>query len=55
MTVDVTDVAEVTVGTPVELWGKHLRVDEVAAACGTIAAELLCCITARVPFVEDNE
>lgn len=55
MTVDVTDVAEVTVGTPVELWGKHLRVDEVAAVCGTIAAELLCCITARVPFVEDNE
>ena len=54
MTVDVTQVPEVMVGTPVELWGKHLRVDEVATAAGTIAAELLCSVTARVPKFEDE-
>ncbi len=30
------------IGDPVELWGKHLPVEEVAASSGTITHELLC-------------
>jgi alanine racemase len=39
-------------GAPVTLWGEGLPADEVAAAAGTIAYELFCGITARVPMVE---
>lgn len=53
--VDLTDLAEqVSVGEPVQLWGDKLSVDEVAAWAGTISYELLCGVTARVPFVEIN-
>lgn len=48
LTVDVTDVADVTVGSSVELWGEHVTVDEVAQACGTLGYELLTRVTARV-------
>lgn len=48
LTVDVTDFPEVTKGSPVELWGAQLPVDEVAMACGTIGYELLCAIAPRV-------
>lgn len=34
---------------PVELWGEHVPVDEVATLAGTIGYELLTGITARVP------
>ena len=49
LTVDLTSVPQAQVGTPVELWGAQLPVDEVAAACGTIGYELLSKVTARVP------
>ena len=49
LTVDLSAVPEAQVGTPVELWGAQLPVDEVAAACGTIGYELLSKVTARVP------
>ncbi|THG77161.1 alanine racemase [Pseudomonas sp. A-1] len=48
LTVDLSGVPEAQVGTPVELWGEQLPVDEVAAACGTIGYELLSKVTARV-------
>jgi alanine racemase len=48
MTVDVTHINSVKVGTPVELWGAKLAVDEVATACGTIGYELTCAIAPRV-------
>jgi alanine racemase len=38
-------------GAPVLLWGDGLPVEEVAARAGTIAYELLCGITGRVPRV----
>lgn len=47
ITVDVTDLPEVAVGDEVELWGDVVDVDEVAAACGTIAYELFCQLTGR--------
>ncbi len=49
LTVDLSAVPEAGVGSPVELWGAQLPVDEVAAACGTIGYELLSKVTARVP------
>ena len=52
ITVDVSDIPEARVGTPVTLWGEGLSADEVAAAAGTLSYELLCKLTARVPIVE---
>lgn len=49
LTVDLSAVPEAQVGTPVELWGAALPVDEVASACGTIGYELLSKLAARVP------
>ncbi len=49
LAVDVTELADVQIGAPVELWGAQLPVDEVAQACGTIGYELLTKVTARVP------
>ena len=51
LTVDLTDIPEATVGSPVVLWGEGLPVDEVAAAAGTVGYELLCAVAPRVPFV----
>jgi alanine racemase len=50
ITVDASNVPTPQVGSHVEFWGEQLPVDEVAAHCGTIAYELLCGVTARVPF-----
>ncbi len=40
----------VPVGTPVELWGPGLPVEEVARRAGTVAYELLCGIASRVRY-----
>jgi alanine racemase len=48
--VDVTALRAVQVGTPVVLWGPQLPVEEVARHAGTIAYELLCSISQRVPL-----
>ncbi len=47
--VDVSHLPHAQTGTPFELWGKQLPVDEVAAACGTLGYELLSKVAARVP------
>nr|WP_255592833.1 alanine racemase [Bordetella sp. BOR01] len=50
--IDLTGIADAVPGAPVTLWGAPgLPVETVAAAAGTIAAELLCGLTARVPLV----
>lgn len=51
LTVDVSDVPEATIGSPVVLWGEGLPVDDVAAAASTVGYQLLCAVTPRVPFV----
>jgi alanine racemase len=51
MTVDLTEVPEANVGSPVVLWGEELSVDDVAAAASTVGYELLCAVAPRVPFV----
>ena len=48
--VDLTDVPDAGVGTPVTLWGEGgPSVDEVARAADTIGYELLCALAPRVP------
>jgi alanine racemase len=51
ITVDLTDVPEARVGSPVVLWGEGLPVDDVATAAGTVGYELLCALAPRVPVV----
>jgi len=50
LAVDVTDIADAQIGSPVELWGKLVPVDDVAQLSGTIGYELLCSIAPRVPL-----
>ena len=50
--VDISDVPEAYVGTPVTLWGEGLSADEVAAAAGTVSYQLLAGLAARVPVVD---
>jgi alanine racemase len=48
VTVDVTDVPEVSVGDPVELWGANVPVEEIARHAGAIPYELVCAVSQRV-------
>jgi len=50
ITVDVTDVSKAGIGSTAVLWGEGLPADEVATAAGTIAYELFCRVTRRVPL-----
>jgi len=54
VTVDLRDLPDAKVGDAVVLWGAGLPVDEIAALSGTIAYELLCCVTSRVPRIESS-
>jgi alanine racemase len=49
LSVDLNEVSNAEVGSPVTLWGNGMPVEEVAAAAGTISYELMCALTARVP------
>ena len=50
--VDISDLHDAYIGTPVTLWGEGLSADEVAAAAGTVSYELLCALAPRVPVSE---
>lgn len=52
ITIDLTDVKDAEVGATVVLWGEGLPADEIAGICGTIAYELFCQVTPRVPRIE---
>jgi alanine racemase len=49
LAVDLSDLGDAAVGSPVVLWGEGMPVEEVAAAAGTISYELTCALAARVP------
>ena len=49
ITIDVTDVCEVSIGDDVVLWGHDLPVNKIAKYCDSIGWELLSRITSRVP------
>lgn len=48
LTVDLTPCPDAGVTTPVECWGRHVAIDEVAQACGTVGYELMTALTPRV-------
>src|SRR5689334_13001574 len=50
--VDISNIEEAYIGTPVTLWGEGLSCDEVARAAGTLSYQLLCALAQRVPVVE---
>jgi alanine racemase len=52
--VDISDIPEAYIGTPVTLWGEGLSCDEVATSAGTVSYQLLCALPARVPVIEKN-
>jgi alanine racemase len=52
ITVDLTPVPNARVGSPVELWGSQVPIDDVAASAGTVGYELMCALAARVPTFE---
>ena len=47
--VDLSDITEADVGSEVILWGKDLPIEEIAKKADTIAYELLCHVSDRVP------
>lgn len=49
LAIDLSNAPEAREGDTVELWGRTVGVDEVAACAGTISYELLTGVTARVP------
>jgi alanine racemase len=51
--VDVTDLDDVSVGSSAQIWGVALPVERVAAHAGTIAYELICGVSQRVPLELD--
>ena len=53
LAVDLGDLPQANIGSPVTLWGEGLPVDEVAQAAGTIGYELLCALAPRVPVIEE--
>ncbi|OPW99152.1 catabolic alanine racemase DadX [Citrobacter sp. A316] len=51
LAVDLTPCPQAGIGTPVELWGKEVKIDDVATAAGTVGYELMCSLALRVPVV----
>jgi alanine racemase len=49
LAIDVSGLPGVAPGDPVQLWGPQVPVERVAAAAGTIAYELTCRVSRRVP------
>ncbi|MXP67380.1 catabolic alanine racemase DadX [Pantoea sp. Aalb] len=49
MAIDLEPCPQASIGSKVELWGKEIKIDEVATSAGTISYELMCSLTSRVP------
>jgi len=54
ISLDLRTCPEARVGDPVTLWGADLPVEEIAEAANTIPYQLLCGVTARVDFIEEQ-
>lgn len=54
ITIDLTSIDSAKLDDEVVLWGAGLCADEVADCAGTIAYELFCQVTARVPRIYSN-
>lgn len=53
LAVDITNLPDADVGSPVTLWGEGMPVEEVARHAGTISYELLCALAPRVAVIEE--
>ncbi|RZF23945.1 alanine racemase [Paraburkholderia sp. UYCP14C] len=49
LTVDLTPCPNAGIGSKVELWGEHVKIDDVASSANTIGYELMCALARRVP------
>ena len=49
--VDLTDLPQIREGSEVEIYGPHNSVTEAAQLAGTIAYEMTCAVSRRVPRV----
>jgi alanine racemase len=52
LAVDLANIRNARIGSPVELWGDLVPVDDVAKGAGTVGYELLCAVAPRVPVAE---
>jgi alanine racemase len=52
--IDLTDVPEAGLGSPVELWGKNVLASDVAIQAGTIPYQIFCNLR-RVPLVYSGD
>lgn len=52
LAVDMTNLPDADIGSPVTLWGEGMPVEEVARSAGTISYELLCALAPRVAIIE---
>jgi alanine racemase len=52
LSVDLVNVPDARVGTPVVLWGAGNPIENVASAAGTVGYELMCAVAPRVRIVE---
>ena len=50
ITIDLSEIHDAQIDDEVVLWGGELGADEVAASADTIAYELFCKVTRRVPL-----
>jgi alanine racemase len=48
ITIDITNVQHAQIGSPIELWGENLPIDNVAQQAQTVGYELMCAIAPRV-------
>ena len=51
ITVDLTPCPQAGIGSRVEMWGNNVKIDDVAAASGTVGYELMCALAPRVPVI----
>ncbi|QJC37153.1 alanine racemase [Enterobacteriaceae endosymbiont of Donacia thalassina] len=49
--IDLTNIPEAKIGSSVELWGKNIKIDDIAKSSNTIGYELMCSVTKRVPRI----
>jgi alanine racemase len=48
ITIDISNIPYANVGTPIELWGENLPIDDVAFHSKTVGYELMCALAPRV-------
>jgi alanine racemase len=51
ITIDLTTIAQASIGTKVELWGENIPIDDVAILSDTVGYELMCAVTQRVKLI----